>query len=122
MTEYTLRVTFAARADMDAAVVTSEANFGPSAAARYRALIERALEAVRSNPNRPAALPRPELGPAVKSFHLMHARKLAPRVRRPRHLLLFRLVAPVMIVGDRMLHDAMDIALHLPQADADKDE
>lgn len=118
MTAYVLRLTFAARTDMDAAVSVSEQNFGPAAAARYRTLIEAALDAIRTNPHRAAALRRPELGPEVRSFHLMHARKLAPRVRRPRHILLFRLVEPDVIVVDRMLHDVMDIIRHMPPSEA----
>lgn len=106
---------------MDAAVDASEATFGPLAASRYRMLLEAALDAIRTNPHRPTAAPRPEFGPDTRFFHLQHARKLAPRVRRPRHIVVFRIVGPDIIVVDRLLHDAMDILRHLPQTDSDED-
>jgi toxin ParE1/3/4 len=35
-------------------------------------------------------------------------------VKRPRHLLLYRILAPELIGIGRILHDAMELERHLP--------
>jgi toxin ParE1/3/4 len=94
----------------------SERDFGPRARVRYSNLITMALDAIRTDPQRPGAISRPEIGPDIYTFHLAHIRRLkaADRVRRPRHLVLFRLADPQTILVGRLLHDSMDMAVHVP--------
>jgi toxin ParE1/3/4 len=44
-------------------------------------------------------------------------------IRRPRHLLVYRLVGDSLLEIGRVLHDAMDLGQHLPDDDGlDDDE
>ena len=67
---------------------------------------------------RPGTIRRPELGEEVRSYHLRHSRDRAATpygiVRRPRHLLLYRVISADVIGVGRILHDAMDIDQHVP--------
>ena len=61
---------------------------------------------------------RPELGPAIRSYHLRHSRDRAGAsegaVRTLRHLLLYRTVTSGVVGVGRVLHDAMELERHLP--------
>jgi toxin ParE1/3/4 len=96
MNEFVLRVSGLARSDIGSILEISEREFGPQARARYSGLIDAALEAIRTDPRRPGVLRRPEIGADVYTYYLTHARKPRAKgqVRRPRHLILFRLADP----------------------------
>ncbi len=116
-----LRLSALAKQDIEDILTYSEEHFGEGARLRYAALIDAAIEAILSNPERPAVKIREPLGPTVRTFHLMHARSQNPgAVKAPRHLLVFKLVEPNRLVLGRILHDAMELARHLP-ADAWKE-
>jgi toxin ParE1/3/4 len=112
----TLVISSLARDDIRAILEVSEIDFGSRARGRYSDLIGAALEAIRSNPVRPGATARPDIGAGIYAFHLAHARRFRAndRVRRPRHFLIYRFDSKTVIVG-RVLHDAMDIAQHPPE-------
>lgn len=99
-------------------LVWTEDRFGRVARRRCQALLTTALRDVASDPERPGSTARPELGPAIRSYHLRHSRKRtsAPEgiVRTPRHLLLYRMVMPGTVGVGRVLHDAMELERHLP--------
>jgi toxin ParE1/3/4 len=107
-----------AQADIRKILAASERDFGRLAFLRYDALLNAALDAVRVDPHRAGVKVRPEVGPDVRTFHLMHVCKRTPndrgRVRRPRHVLVFRIVEPDLIVIGRVIHDSMELALHVP--------
>jgi toxin ParE1/3/4 len=115
---YFARLSDAARADISAILDTSANEFGPQARQKYELLLAAALDALQDNPRRAGVKVRLEVGPDVRTFHLMHVRKKTPsdrsRVRRPRHLLVFRIVEPDFIVIGRVIHDSMELALHVP--------
>lgn len=96
----------------------TENRFGPVARRRYQSLLVTALRDIASDPERPGSTARPELGPAVRSYHLRHSRKRANApegiVRTPRHLLLYRTVTSGVVGVGRVLHDAMELERHLP--------
>ena len=62
---------------------------------------------------------RPELEAGVRSYHLHNsrerARSLGGFIRRPRHLLLYRVLAADLIGIGRLLHDAVELERHLPR-------
>jgi toxin ParE1/3/4 len=65
---------------------------------------------VASNPEGPTARDRTDLARGVRSFHLRHARADAPeaKVRRPVHILYYRVVRPGLVEIVRVLHERME--------------
>ncbi len=93
--------------------------FGTTARQRYQDLILTALEDIANTPNRIGSSFRDEIAPGLKSFHLYHSRKRAATskglVQRPRHIIFYRLADDQVIEIVRLLHDALEVRLHLPQ-------
>lgn len=81
-------------------------------------MLTTALRDIGAAPERLGSAPRPDLGFAVRCYHLRHsqenARALGAFVRRPRHFLLYRTMLPDLVDIDRVLHDAVEIERHLP--------
>jgi toxin ParE1/3/4 len=110
-----LRLSGAARDDIEDLLAWSEEHFGTGARQRYEALLACALRDVADEPHRPGVRARPELGRTVFSYHLSASRlRVAATVLRPRHLLIGRHAAPGVVDILRVLHDAMEISWHLP--------
>ena len=113
-----LRLSPVAEQDIEDILAHSEANFGQWARLGYEALLEAGLSEIASDPDRPAVRRRDELGSGVRTYHLFHAREYARTdhgaVKRPRHFILFRLRTADFLDVGRVLHDAMDLAEHLP--------
>jgi len=112
-----LVVTGPARRDIAAIVRWSVRHFGEQAALRYEALILQAMRDIADDPEWPGSAARPELmAKGVRTYHLSFSRMRVsePRVRNPRHLLLYRCSPADVVVVVRVLHDARDLARHLP--------
>ena len=111
-----------ARADANtaenAALAWSEDCFGETIRGRYEILLITSLRDIAAAPEIPGSAARPELGPAGRSYHLHYSRERARAaggfIRRPRHFLLYRVLAPGLIDVGRVLHDAMEIERHRP--------
>lgn len=112
-----LRLSPPAEQDIENILAYSESEFGETARLRYEALLETALRDLASDPDRAGVRRRGELGPSVRSYHLLLARDRAKTahgiVRRPRHMVIFRVSGNVLEIG-RILHDAMETEEHLP--------
>jgi toxin ParE1/3/4 len=112
------RVSALADDDILAIILHSEKQFGIAAGRRYIALINTAILDIAGAPLRPGSIARPDIGTAVRSYHLRHSveRARIPEgvVRRPRHLLLYRIGVDGIAGVGRVLHDAMDPHRHLP--------
>lgn len=117
MSQY--RLSPLAEHDLEAILAWTHERFGDQGRIRYQALIGRAILDVADNPRRSGCQSRPELAPGAMSYHLLHSRnrvsKAAGRVRKPRHLLLFRIAADGTVEIARVLHDSMDLDQHLPE-------
>ena len=100
----------------------SEERFGVAARERYQDLLARALMDIAGDVARPGVRIRPELGLNVFSYHLFFSREGATRrsghakvkVLRPRHFLVGRIAEPGLVDILRVLHDSMEVSLHLP--------
>jgi toxin ParE1/3/4 len=118
------RLSASARADIVEILSWTHEHFGELARLRYQGLLVTALRELAADPERPGSVARPELGAHVRSYHLRHSRDRARHesgvVRRPRHLLLYRAARPDLIGVGRVLHDAMEIAGHLPAGYGDE--
>ena len=108
-----------ARSDIENILISTEENFGPKTMKRYTKLIATAIEAVAANPELIGSSERPEIARQGRTYHLFFSRKSAGRVgdriRRPRHLLLYRVTEAGVVEIARVLHDSMDLRAHLPE-------
>jgi len=103
--------------DIAAIVSWSVKHFGERAALRYEDLILQAMRDIAADPERPGATERSDLMiEGARTYHLSFSRMRAsePRVRTPRHLLIYRSDPTGVIVVARVLHDSRDLARHLP--------
>lgn len=94
----------------------SERRFGIPARLRYKELIFAALRDISRSPERPGSVGRADWGENVRLWHLRQSRDHVPsgveKVKTPRHVIVYRIDADVVIIG-RILHEAMEMASHL---------
>ncbi len=110
-----LVVTRNAKLDIDDILAQSQALFGSPAAARYRHLIDHALNNLADDPARNGVSAEPGLPEDIGLYPLRVANYgLArnERVSRPRHVFAFRYDTNTVALL-RVLHDRMDTARHL---------
>ncbi|WP_166365099.1 type II toxin-antitoxin system RelE/ParE family toxin [Pseudomonas akapageensis] len=110
------RISQDARADIIDILQYSQAQFGHEARRRYQGPILAALNDIASEPDRIGSSPRDEIAPGLRSLHLFHCRSRSSvdKVQRPRHIVFYRLCDGDVIEVVRLLHDAMEVRLHLP--------
>jgi toxin ParE1/3/4 len=110
----TYRISHAATADIVDILAWSHDQFGEQARQRYEKLIATAIRDVVTDPTRSGSIDRPELGDGVRSWHLRGSRHRTAGdvVRRPRHLLVYRIDNDILVIG-RILHDAMELRRHI---------
>jgi len=115
-----LHITADAAADIDDILVSSEDRFGLRVAEAYRGLLVTAFKDLVRDPSRQGVASRAGTRSGVLLYHLRHSRNRAAegigRIARPRHLVAFRVTATAIEVL-RILHDAMDLPMHLPDED-----
>ena len=117
------RLSRLAEADLAQILRTSEARWGPEGRQRYAAILAVAMRKVAAEPDGPASRCRAGVSPSIRSFHLRHARSDDPeaKVRRPVHILYYRVAAPDVIEIVRVLHERMEPGRHVDAASEDKD-
>jgi toxin ParE1/3/4 len=112
------RISDAARADIVDILRHSETQFGGQARQCYQALILAALQAIANTPYRIGSYERNELETGLRSYHLIYSRQKAKQthgmVKSPRHVVFYRVANDEVIEVVRLLHDAMEVKLHLP--------
>lgn len=118
---YSLTLTGPARGDLQEIRAYTLKTYGRAAADAYDALLRRALKDIRADPYRPGSRDRPEIGEHIRSFHIALSRKRAPaNVKSPRHFVLYFLPNEREVVVSRVLHDARDLARHVPDRHIDQ--
>ncbi|OWJ68656.1 type II toxin-antitoxin system RelE/ParE family toxin [Inquilinus limosus] len=114
------RLSLTAERELGEILAHTELQFGETARLRYQTLIAAALAEIAADPDCRGARPRPEIGDRVRIYHLRHSRERARSkrgvVRFPRHFILFKVEADLIVVG-RILHDAMDLDRHASAED-----
>jgi toxin ParE1/3/4 len=107
-----------AERDITSILAWTHEHFGEQARLRYEALLVQAIVDVAEDPERPGSALRHEISRVACTYHLWHSRNHVDvaigRVRRPRHLLIFRFTDENQIEIGRVLHDSMDLSSHLP--------
>jgi toxin ParE1/3/4 len=80
------------------------------------------IRKVADNPNGPATRGRGELSAGLRSIHLRFAQRRDSKaeVRRPVHVLYYRVVAPDLIEIVRVLHERMEPSRHIASESSDK--
>jgi toxin ParE1/3/4 len=82
--------------------------FGEQQAKVYKITLIDAIAALESGPEVPGSSARDEILPNLRSLHV------ARSGRRGRHFILYRQAAGQVIEVVRILHDAMELASHIP--------
>ncbi len=103
-----LRISAAARHDIEEALQNTLDRFGRSKHDEYRDLIRLALVDIAQDPQALPAKHRGELHPDALVFHLGRAG------RRARHLFVYRIADDGVVEVGRLLYDGMDVVQHLP--------
>ncbi|MGK9168080.1 type II toxin-antitoxin system RelE/ParE family toxin [Inquilinus limosus] len=115
------RLSATAERELGEILARTELQFGATARLRYQALIVAALGDIAADPDCRGTRPRPEIGDGVRIYHLRHSRERTRSkhgvVRAPRHFLLYKVKADLIVVG-RILHEAMDLDRHVSAEDS----
>jgi toxin ParE1/3/4 len=107
-----------ARIDLAHILATCAGRWGTEDVQKYAAILAAAMRHVAAEPAGPLSRKRPDLRFGVRSFHIRHARSSADpaQVRRPVHVLYYRVAADGVIEIVRVLHEKMDPARHLEES------
>jgi len=80
-----------------------------SQADSYTHLIEQALNDIEENPERLGTKPRPKLGDFIRSYAISLSKdRSSPKIKSPRHIIIYTLEHEGEIFVLRILHDSMD--------------
>jgi len=110
------RLSLLARADIAQILATSAERRGPEGRRRYAAFLAAGLRKVAAEAEGPTTRDRVDLFDGIRSFHLRNAR--APiaegtKVKRPVHVLYYRVVRPGLVEIARVLHERMEPSRHI---------
>ena len=110
MTGSSWRIRLGAEAEKDFGRILKDTkdNFGTRQVEIYRDTLIEALAALECGPNALGSAARDEIQPGMRTLHV------ARRGRRGRHFILYRTAVGDVIEVVRILHDAMDLARHIP--------
>ncbi|HLB81063.1 MAG TPA: type II toxin-antitoxin system RelE/ParE family toxin [Dongiaceae bacterium] len=117
------RLSRPAEADLGDILSASAERWGIAGRRRYAAILAAAMRKVAADPEGPARRDRTELMSGIRSYHIRHARGDDPeaRVRRPAHILHYRVIRAGLIEIVRVLHDRMEPSRHFGAISDDKD-
>src|SRR5262249_3272177 len=110
-----LRLSLLARADMAHILATSVERWGIQGKRRYAAILAAGMRKVAAEPDGPTTRDRAELSRGIRSFHLQHARvgDMEAKVRKPVHVLFYRVERPGLVEIVRVLHERMEPSRHI---------
>ena len=103
-----VRLTGAAKSDFKRILGYTVKTFGNSQASTYQVTLLEALAALEQGPMAPGSISRENFFPRARVLHV------ARNGRRGRHFIVYRESKNAVIEVIRILHDAMDLARHLP--------
>jgi toxin ParE1/3/4 len=109
------RLSQLARADLAQILATSIERWGAEGKRRYAAVLAAGMRKVAAEPEGPTTRDRIELSRGIRSFHLRNARvgDAQAKVRRPAHVLYYRVVRPDLVEIVRVLHERMEPSRHV---------
>jgi toxin ParE1/3/4 len=108
MTAWRVRLGDAAEADFASILKYTANKFGVKQARIYQTTLTQALAALHAGPDVLGSTARSEILPSLRSLHV------ARNGRCGRHFIIYRPALEQVIEVVRILHDAMDLAQHIP--------
>jgi toxin ParE1/3/4 len=107
-----------AQIDLANILATSAERWGTDGRQRYSAVLADAMRQVADEPEGPLTKKRSDLRSGIRSFHIRYARRSADtaKVKRPVHVLYYRVAQGGVIEIVRVLHERMDPSRHLEEA------
>jgi toxin ParE1/3/4 len=117
------RLARAAQIDLANILATSARAWGTDGRQRYAAILADAMRHVADEPEGPLTKKRTELRSGLRSFHVRYARRSAgtAKIRRPVHVLYYRVAEEGVIEIVRVLHEKMDPSRHLDEPPTEGD-
>ena len=109
MARWRVRLGPTAERDFAGIIAYTVETFGARQAKVYHTTLMRALTALNAGPSILGSVSRDEIDEGLRSLHV------ARKGRRGRHLILYRAAPDRVIEVARILHDAMDLARHIPK-------
>lgn len=118
-----LRLSRPAQADLDHILAASAERWGSEGGRRYSAVLAAAMRRVAADPKGAMTRDRSELLPGIRNLHVRHARGDDPdaKVRRPVHILYYRVIQPRSVEIVRVLHERMEPSRHVGAGSDDTD-
>jgi toxin ParE1/3/4 len=112
-----------AQIDLGNVLAASAERWGREGRQRYSAVLAAAMRQVGDEPEGPGTKKRSELGSGLRSFHVRHARRSAEgaKVRRPVHVLYYRVAEEGVIGIIRVLHERIEPSRHLGEPPTEGD-
>ena len=112
-----------AQIDLANILATSAERWGSEGRQRYAAVFGAAMRQIADQPEGPLTKKRPELRSGIRSFHIRYTRRSAedPTVRRPVHVLYYRVAQEGVIEIVRVLHERMEPRRHLDELPTEGD-
>ena len=109
------RLSRPAQADLASVLAASAKQWGSEGKRRYAALLAAAMNKVAADPEGLTTRSRPELAPGIRSLHIRNARGEEPqgKVRKPVHVLYYRVLNLGLIEIVRVLHERMEPSRHI---------
>ena len=110
-----VRLAPGAIADIRRILRRSRAEFGAGAGARYKDLLDQALQDLGADPRRIGVRPIPDIRPGYFVFHLKFSKpRLAGRtVGQPRHLVVFSIDPSDAVLVAAVVHEREMLERHL---------
>ena len=112
-----------AQVDLANILATSAERWGAEGRQRCAAVLAAAMRQVADQPEGPLTKKRPELRSGIRSFHVRYTRRSAEAamVRRPVHVLYYRIAQKGVIEIVRVLHERMEPSRHLDELPTEGD-
>ncbi len=104
-----VRLASQAEQDLFDIILWTAENFGTKQAEHYAETISLAIEALHDGPDILGSKMRDEIGMGIRTLHV------ARQGRKGRHFVAFSVSEGHVINILRLLHDSMDLAIHLPE-------
>jgi len=109
-----IRLSRQAQCDIDQIWGCTAQTYNAGQAIKYVRLVQRALDDLEEDPERPTSRSQPEFGFRVRSYHISLSKKRSGvRIRTPRHVIYYTLKYDGVILVLRILKDDMDAPRHL---------
>jgi len=112
-----------AQVDLASILSISAERWGAEGRQRYAAVLAAAMRHVAAEPDGPLTRKRPDLRSGIRSYHIRYARRSAEgaKVRRPVHVLYYRVAEEGVIEIVRVLHERMEQSHHIDELPTEGD-